>query len=167
MWRFLLVLLVCAGLAPLIPQFIEARFGEGPQNQNQNHAAFAASGERKHQIVADRRGHYVADVSLNGRMVEMLVDTGATVTALPMSVAEKAGIVLKNSDFKYKINTANGATMGARAMIDRLQIGAISLRNTEAIVLKDDSLGVALLGMTALNSLDRFDISNGTLVLVQ
>lgn len=164
MWRFLVVLLVCAGLVPLIPQFVEGRFGPDRTSGDEEQAA---AGQRTHRVAADRRGQFVADVSLNGRSVEMLIDTGATITALPASVADKAGIFLQDADFRHKVATANGETFGARVMIDRLRIGNVSLRDTEAIVLRDESLSIPLLGMTALNRLDRFDFLNGTLVLVQ
>lgn len=168
MWRFAIIFLLVIGLAPLVPMWLESRLDPGGTNAaHVSEAGTATGAERRYTISANRSGQFVAEVEVNGRFLEMLVDTGASATALPVSIAEEAGIFLQNKDFKYRVGTANGTTYGARAMIDRLKIGQISLRDIETIVLRDDSLSTPLLGMTALNKLDRFDISNGTLVLVQ
>lgn len=170
MLRYLVILLLLVGLAPVVPSLVEARLGAADRTERaerEREDEEETSGPRRHRISVDRRGHYVADAYLNGRGVDMLVDTGATLTALPASVASDIGIFLSASDYKHPIGTANGTVYGARAEIDKIRIGAIRFRNVEAIVLKDDSLGVPLLGMSALGQLKRFDISSGTLVLVQ
>ncbi|MEM8702115.1 MAG: TIGR02281 family clan AA aspartic protease [Pseudomonadota bacterium] len=172
MLRYLVILLLLVGLAPVVPSLVEARLGasdrtDRAERQRARRDGEERSGPRRHRISVDRRGHYVADAYLNGRGIDMLVDTGATLTALPASVASDIGIFLSASDYKHPIGTANGTVYGARAVIDKIKIGAIRFRNVDAIILKDDSLGVPLLGMSALGQLKRFDISSGTLVLVQ
>ncbi|MET1413639.1 TIGR02281 family clan AA aspartic protease [Roseibium sp. HPY-6] len=167
MLRYVIILLVLIGLAPIVPSLVEARLNSMDRQDHAEADEEVTSGPRKHRISVDRRGHYVADAYVNGRALDMLVDTGATVTALPKSVARDIGIFLSPSDFKHPIGTANGTVYGARAVIDKLRIGAIRFRNVDAIVLGDESLGVPLLGMSALSQLKRFDISSGTLVLVQ
>ncbi|MEP2705787.1 MAG: TIGR02281 family clan AA aspartic protease [Roseibium sp.] len=167
MWRFVLILLILVGLAPLVPDFLEEYLGKsGKVAFNVSRADKLPNGGR-HRISVNRHGQYVTDVELNGRLVEMLVDTGASRIALPVSVAEEIGIFLKRKDFTFRIGTANGDTLGARVMIDRMEIGSIYLKNIDAMVLQDESLSTPLLGMSALNKLDRFDFSDGTLVLVQ
>lgn len=167
MLRYVVILLILVGVAPIVPILVEARIGTDDRANTAQDEVHAGSGPRTHRISVDRRGHYVADAYLNGRAIDMLVDTGATVTALPVSVAEDIGIFLSPSEYKHPIGTANGRVYGARTVIDKVRIGAIRFRNVEAIVLSDDSLGVPLLGMSALSQLRRFDISSGTLVLVQ
>jgi aspartyl protease family protein len=167
MLRYVVILLILIGVAPIVPLIAEGRFGSTDRATLAQDEVEPSSGPRKHRISIDRRGHYVADAYLNGRAFDMLVDTGATVTALPQSVAEDIGIFLKPSDYRHPIGTANGRVYGARAVIDKVRIGAIRFRNVDAIVLSDDSLSEPLLGMSALSQLKRFDISSGTLVLVQ
>ncbi|MBO9420447.1 MAG: retropepsin-like aspartic protease family protein [Labrenzia sp.] len=167
MYRFLIVLVLCAAIAPIVPLWVEHQNNQTSETAAATSNAPLETGERRHRISANRSGQFVADVHLNGQMHEMLVDTGASATVLPVSVARTVGIFPANDDFKLRVSTANGTTYGARAIIDRLQIGRINLRNIEALVLQDSSLSIPLLGMTALNKLDRFDISNGTLVLIQ
>lgn len=71
------------------------------------------------------------------------------------------------ADFIYKVNTANGTTRAAAAVIDRIQIGRISLENVEAAVLEDSALQTTLVGMSFLKRLGRFQVENGALLLAQ
>ncbi len=168
MSRFVIIFLACMAIVPLAAYLLENRLevlvSSDPVAEDQD---VDEAGERSHRISANRQGHFVADAYLNGRAVDMLVDTGATVTVLPESLAESIGIFLSSADYKYAIQTANGTVRGARATIDNLRIGKIRLRNVDTLVLKDQSLGEPLLGMSVLNQMKRFDISDGTLVLVQ
>ncbi|MCK7614079.1 retropepsin-like aspartic protease family protein [Roseibium sediminicola] len=166
MTRFVVIFLFFMGIAPLVPFLMEYRLGVTAPDEP-DEVALVDTGERIYRIARNRQGHFVADANLNGRAVEMLVDTGATVTVLPESVAEDIGIFLQTSDYKYQIRTANGTVRGAKASIDRIRLGNISLRDIDALVLPDESLGEPLLGMSVLNRLQRFDMSGGTLVLVQ
>jgi aspartyl protease family protein len=131
-----------------------------------------ASGEdillgRKVLVRADPRGHFVAQFKLNGRATEALVDTGATVIAINRSTARRIGISLANIDFKYEVRTANGVAKAAAVVIDRVQIGRISLENIEAMVLEDKALEGVLVGMSFLNRLSKFQVQDGALVMQQ
>lgn len=134
-------------------------------------AAPAASSEpmlgRKVLVRSDPRGHFVAQFKLNGRNMEAMVDTGATVIALNRSTARRIGIALEAADFKYEVRTANGAVKAAAAVLDRVQIGRISLDNVEAMVLEDKALDGVLVGMSFLKRLQKFQIQDGALVMQQ
>jgi len=104
---------------------------------------------------------------MNGRQVEVLVDTGATSVAINRSTAKRLGIRLKQTDFKYKVETANGSTKAAAATIDRIEIGRVTVRNVRAAVLDDKALSSTLLGMTFLGELRKFEVKNRELVLEQ
>lgn len=118
-------------------------------------------------ISADRSGHFVVTARLNGKKNKVLVDTGATYVAINESTAKKLGIRLKPKDFKYKVNTANGVTYAAGAIIDEIKIGRIKIKNVQATVSKDKALKTTLLGMSFLNKLDKFIIEGQTLTLKQ
>ena len=122
---------------------------------------------RTARIDADARGHFVTTAKMNGRRIEVLVDTGATTVAINKSTARRLGIRLKKSDFKYTVNTANGQTKAASATIDRISIGRVSVKDVQAAVLDDRALDGTLLGMSFLKELRKFEISNGELVLTQ
>ncbi|GAB4514332.1 MAG: hypothetical protein Tsb0019_12240 [Roseibium sp.] len=169
MSRFVVIFLVCIAIAPLVPFLAEQRLGSlGKDGMADAQVGAVTDTEpRVHRISRNRQGHFIADAYLNGRAVDMLVDTGATLTALPESLAEDIGIFLAPSDFKYPVRTANGTVYAAKAVIDGVRIGTIRLNGIDTMVLKDASLGEPLLGMSVLNELERFDMSGGTLVLVQ
>ncbi|MDJ0613268.1 MAG: TIGR02281 family clan AA aspartic protease [Rhizobiaceae bacterium] len=122
---------------------------------------------RKTKIKSDSRGHYTVTARMNGRKVDVLVDTGATTVAINRSTARRLGINLNASDFKYQVNTANGSVRAASAIINRIQIGRVSANNVRAAVLPDKSLDGTLLGMSFLNQMRSFEIRNGELVLTQ
>ena len=87
MLRYIVILLLLVGLAPVVPGLVEARLGaadrtDRTEREQEHEDADLGSGLKRHRISVDRRGHYVADAYLNGRGVDMLVDTGATLTAL-------------------------------------------------------------------------------------
>lgn len=119
------------------------------------------------RIDSDGRGHFVADAKLNGRRIEVLVDTGATLVAINETTARRIGIRLSREDFKYKVNTANGTVKAANAVIDEIEIGRVRVRDVPATVLSDKALDGTLLGMSFLKQLKRFEVADGTLVLTQ
>jgi len=170
MVRFAVIFLVFLALAPLVPFVVENRLAGGESHQSADAGrddAVSESGERVYRMTRNRQGHFVAEARLNGTSVDMLVDTGATITVLPETVAEDIGIFLSEADYKFPVRTANGTTYGARTVIDGFRLGEIRLDSIETLVLRDESLGKPLLGMSVLNQLERFDMSGGTLVLVQ
>ena len=122
---------------------------------------------RKVRLAVDTRGHFSSEFKLNGRRVEAMVDTGATLVALNVSTARKIGLNLTTADFKYTVDTANGTTPAASATISELQIGKIYVRDVQAVVLDDAALNVTLIGMSFLSRLDRYAVENGALLLVQ
>ena len=112
-------------------------------------------------------GHYIFPGTINGQPVTFLLDTGATLVALTASTARRAGIVLSPADYRAEVDTANGRTRAAVVRIDRLEIGRIALDGVEAVVLDDKALGGNLIGMSFLKRLDKYQVENGALLLVQ
>jgi aspartyl protease family protein len=122
---------------------------------------------RKVLVTADERGHFTSAFKLNGRQVDGLIDTGATLVAINSSTARRIGISLNQSDFNHEVNTANGAIRAAVVTIDRLQIGKITVDNIQAVVLDDKALHANLIGMSFLQRLEKYQVENGALLLVQ
>ena len=192
MWRYIIMagaITIAALQAPgLFGKVMDARENSQSHSQQrqyntqQNSQQYSATGSahngarkqkkfsgsrRSVRINADSRGHYYAQVQMNNRPVKVLVDTGATTVAINETTARKIGIHLKNSDFKFTVNTANGTTKMATAMINEIKIGNIKVRNVRAGVARDSSLSSTLLGMSFLNKLKRFEISGDLLLLEQ
>lgn len=117
------------------------------------------------ELTVQRNGHFFADAEINGRTVNVMVDTGASMVALTYEDARTAGISLLDSDFTRTANTANGVARFAPVVIDRLSIGSVEVRDVEAGVMEQGKLGNTLLGMSFINKLGRFDMRSGRLVL--
>jgi aspartyl protease family protein len=117
------------------------------------------------ELRADRSGHFAANLEINGRPVDALVDTGATIVMLTYEDAERAGLQLRDRDFTMQMQTANGIAKAAPVTLDRISIGSITLRNVQAGVGEPGLLRTNLLGMSFLKRLSKFEIRSGTLVL--
>jgi aspartyl protease family protein len=117
------------------------------------------------EIKAGSLGHYYARVEINGRPVDVMVDSGASIVALSFEDAQRAGIYIRDGDYTQHVNTANGLARIAPAMLDRVSIGDITVRNVQAAVMEPGKLSTSLLGMSFLGRLQRVDMRNGVLVL--
>jgi len=122
---------------------------------------------RKVVVSADARGHFTSTFRLNGRQVDAMIDTGATLVAINTSTARRIGISLNPSDFNQQVSTANGAIKAAVVTVDHLQIGKITVDNVQAVVLDDRALQTNLIGMSFLQRLQKYQVENGALLLVQ
>jgi aspartyl protease family protein len=110
-------------------------------------------------------GHYRAQAEINGRQVDVLIDSGASLVVLSHEDADRVGLRLRAEDYWQRVSTANGATRVAPVTLDRIRIGDISVRRVEAAVAEPGKLGQSLLGMTFLGRLQRVDMREGVLIL--
>ena len=117
------------------------------------------------EIKATQNGHFNTQADINGRTIEVMVDTGATMVALTYEDAERAGISLRDQDFTRAVSTANGVARVASVTLDRVSIGDITVRDVPAAVAERGRLKTSLLGMSFLSRLSRFDMRSGVLVL--
>lgn len=132
---------------------------EDEQTQTRNRRSGEVS------IVARAHGHFETDAEVNGRTIEVMVDTGASLVALTFEDAERAGIYLRPSDFTHSVSTANGIAKVAPIEIDKVSIGDITIRNVRGAVSEPGKLHQTLLGMSFLNRLSRVDMQADTLIL--
>lgn len=117
------------------------------------YASSANDDERqKATLAADPNGHFFAQGQVNGGSVRFLVDTGATLIALPGSIADRLGIDYRMGR-RGMIQTAAGPALAYKVKLDEVRLGGIRLRNVDAVVLQS-GLGVALLGMSFLNRVE-------------
>ena len=117
------------------------------------------------EIKAAHNGHFNTEADINGRTIEVMVDTGATMVALSYEDAERAGISLRDKDFTRAVSTANGVARVAPVTLDRVSVGDITVRDVPAVVAEPGRLKTSLLGMSFLSRLSRFDMRSGVLVL--
>jgi aspartyl protease family protein len=116
------------------------------------------------EVRADASGHYYVEALVNLAPVRLMVDTGATVVALRQSDAEAAGILLNERDFERPVQTANGTANAAEVVLDSVAVGDIEVRRVRALVIPDARLSISLLGASFLHSLERVEVTDGTLV---
>lgn len=117
------------------------------------------------EINAESNGHFNAEAEINGRAIEVMIDTGATMVALSYEDAERAGIRLNDNDFTRAVSTANGVARVAPVTLDRVAVGNILVRDVPAAVAEPGRLKTSLLGMSFLSRLSRFDMRSGRLVM--
>jgi aspartyl protease family protein len=109
-------------------------------------------------------GHFWADVSINGVERRMLVDSGATTTALSVETARAAGIDTGRSPFPAVLNTANGQVAAETGRADRVQIGSIVAKDLGVVV--SPAFGdTNVIGMNFLSQLHSWRVEGGTLIL--
>lgn len=117
-------------------------------------------------LPADRRGHFSGTFRMNGKPVDGLIDTGASLVSLPESVAKRLGFTAASLDYSHPVGTANGQVKGALVMLDRIEIGSVRVRNVTALVLKDEALSTTLVGNTFLKELSAYKVEGGQMRLV-
>ena len=176
MWNFVLIAVFVLVMAVITPQLIE-RIGlpsgasPPPQAMTARPAASSAPavsyGSRSLTVRPDRRGHFQVDARVDGRRMDFLVDTGATVIAIPEREAARLGIHPARREYTAHIRTANGTVYGAPTRLGMVEVGGLTVRDVEAVIMPDGTLGQNLLGMSFLSRLRRFEFADGRLVLEQ
>lgn len=95
-------------------------------------------------------GHYRAEALINGELVDVLVDTGATGVAISQAVADKLNL---KSLTAVRTNTANGATVGYMVRLSSVKLGGVEANNVSAMIAPGLE-GDVLLGMSFLARMD-------------
>lgn len=148
---------------------VESKVSLAPAASKPSEAALAATNTAPSgdgvELRAGANGHFAADIDVNGRRLDALVDTGATIVLLTYEDAARAGIFLRASDFTMSMETANGRAKAAPVTLERVSIGNIVVRNVQAAVAERGRLNVNLLGMSFLQKLRKFEINSGRLLL--
>jgi len=113
-----------------------------------------------------RGGHFEIAATVNGHTTPMIFDTGASAVVLTIADAEAAGIDTAKLDYRIAVSTANGTGRAARVRLDRIEVGGIARDRVVAFVTEPGSLETSLLGMTFLETLSRYSVTQNALELV-
>lgn len=138
--------------------------------KNQTVTLSAASvGTSTSHIVHAENGLFRTKAFVNGKPVEMLIDTGASVVLLSYQTALNIGIDVAALVFTEPVISAAGSLKIASITLDKLSIGNISLSNVKAAVSPQGQSHSDLLGASFLSRLDRvaFTGNQATLRMVQ
>lgn len=85
-------------------------------------------------LAAGSGGHFSASGSINGRAVEFMVDTGASMVSMGQSDAERIGLKYREGQ-RGTAQTANGPVPVHRVMLTSVRIGDVQVYNVEALVI--------------------------------
>jgi len=118
------------------------------------------------EVKASRNGHFVVKARINGSTTRAIIDTGATVVAIPYGKARRMGLKPAFLKFNIPVWTANGKVMAARTTLRRVEINGVSVHDVEAMVLPKGALQDVLIGMSYLGKLRRYAVNDGKLRLV-
>jgi aspartyl protease family protein len=116
-------------------------------NPNTSISTLQASNFQEVVLTRNRHGHYVFGGEINHHKVTFLVDTGATVTAVPGQLQQPLGL---KQGLASSVSTANGLTTAYRTRLDQLAIGAIELVDVNASIIPGMDGDQILLGMNVL-----------------
>lgn len=105
-------------------------------------------------------GHFYADARIDGQPVRLLIDSGATTTALGRETARRIGLV-PETGFAAGVDTANGRVTAQRATIRTFQLGPVTARDLPAVVFGDTDV----VGMNFLSRLRGWRVEGRTLIL--
>ena len=103
------------------------------------------------ELEQNRMGHYVAEGRVNGQPVTFLLDTGATLVAIPEALAQRLGLRKGRQGMSQ---TANGRVITYRTKIDTLGLVDILLQDVQASITPGMDGEVILLGMSALKQFE-------------
>jgi aspartyl protease family protein len=84
---------------------------------------------------------------------------------LSLRDAEAAGIDTSALTYSVPVQTANGEGRAAPIRIKSMEVGNIVRNNVRAFVVQDNALETSLLGMTFLETLSRYTVSQDSLEL--
>jgi aspartyl protease family protein len=108
----------------------------------------AAANGREIVIAAGPGGHFVASGLINGKPVQLMVDTGATSVAMSRGDAERVGVDWKRGQLTQS-QTAGGVVPVHIVSLNSIRIGDVELFNVPAAVVASD-MPVVLLGNSFL-----------------
>lgn len=106
------------------------RMGQAPVSAG---AGGDSPDSRKVVLHAVSNGHFKAPGQINGRTVNFMVDTGASVVSLSVADAEAIGLRYQAGQ-QVQVNTANGVSVGWRTRLDRVRLGSVDVYDVDALV---------------------------------
>lgn len=109
----------------------------------------AGGGGSEIVMAAGPGGHFVVAGSINGKSVQFMVDTGATVVAMGQRDAERIGLDWKNGR-RGLTQTAGGVVPAYGVNLTSVRIGEVEVYNVDALVVQAD-MPMVLLGNSFLS----------------
>lgn len=108
-------------------------------------------------------GHFWARARVNGVERRMLIDSGATVSAISEDTARAADIAFENGAH-VRVSTANGAIDARRAQVRRVEVGPLGTEDLTVFVAANFG-DLDVLGMNFLSRLKSWRVEGSVLIL--
>ncbi|MFT7490777.1 MAG: aspartyl protease family protein [Pseudohongiellaceae bacterium] len=115
------------------------------------------------RVASKRGGHHWVRGQINGRGVEFLVDTGASLVTMNLATAKRLNIDYEKGT-PSRIQTANGLVENRVVNLNKVTIGEITHYNIAASVSLDNALTATLLGNSFLSKIN-LSTDNGILIM--
>jgi aspartyl protease family protein len=122
------------------------RVGEAPASVG---GSGRGQGGNRIVLTASTGGHFIADGTINGQAVRLLVDTGATHIAMSAADAQRLGIDYRSGQQGWA-NTANGVAPAWRVKVHSVRIGDVEVFDVDGVV-SPQPMPQILLGNSFLN----------------
>lgn len=157
--------IVVAVNVPSMVGFIDK--GGKPESVVEAKATLATmDNSRNYVLKANEQGHFAGRFRINGKPVDSLIDTGATFVTMSETTARNLGYGGNELRFRYEVVTANGKVKAARVNLKSIDIGTVSVRNVDAMVIRGKDLAYPLIGMSFLKKLSAYRAENDELKLI-
>ena len=127
-------------------QRVNLRVGDAPASVGTK--ANGAAGTRI-VLPVGSGGHFMSAGKINGREVNFMVDTGATMVALAVADAERIGLNYKSGQ-AMQANTATGVSQAWHVKLGSVRIGDVEVHDVDAAVVPQ-GMPFVLLGNSFLN----------------
>jgi aspartyl protease family protein len=114
--------------------------------------------------IPGNRGMYKTQGLINGRSVQFLVDTGASVVAMARPTADRLQIPYREQGSPMKVSTASQLKNAWHVKLNSVTVGGITLHQVDGTVIDTEHEQEILLGMSFLNRV-RFSQDQGVVVL--
>jgi aspartyl protease family protein len=122
-----------------------------------------AGGEVRIRMAAD--GHFWANATVNGVKRRMLIDSGATVTAISEATAAAASVEGQAGPVPVVLRTANGLAAARTGTVRELRLGNVAARDLKVVI--SPAFGnLDVIGMNLLSKLASWRVEGRTLILV-
>ena len=122
--------------------------------------------DRSYTLKSNEQGHFSGKFRFNGKAINAMVDTGATFVTINEADARSLGFGGNELRFRYKVATAGGEVKAARVQLKSVEIGTVTVRNVDALVLRGRTLTFPLVGMSFMKKLGSYSADNDQLRLV-
>lgn len=104
-------------------------------------------------ITPDNGGNYFIKGLINEHPVEFLIDTGATLVAVPQKLAKQLNL---QGRYTVSLKTAGGEVSGSLTRLKQLSFAKFNLNDVKAVIISGSDEDTILLGM---NVLSKFNLS--------